>query len=80
MLEAFGLVVSFPPFHAEHFREHALDEVMAQREAASDLASFRGEADFAAGFDANQAIFLEAAQGPSSQRARGPADVPGAQR
>jgi len=62
VLEAFGLVVDFPPLHAEEFREHALDQVMAEGELAGDFAAFGGEADLAAGFDADEAVFFQAAQ------------------
>ena len=63
MFEALGLVVNLPPFHAEHFGEHAFDEVMAEGEFAGDGASGRSEADFAAGGDADEAIFFQAAEG-----------------
>ena len=41
VLQALGLVVNFPPFHAKHFGEHALDQMMAEGELAGDLAAGR---------------------------------------
>ena len=63
VFEALGFVVNLPPFHSKHFGEHALDQMMAERKLAGDLASLSSKADFAAGgVDAHEAIFLEAAQ------------------
>jgi hypothetical protein len=61
VLEALGLVVNFPPFHAEDFGQHAFDEVVAEGEFAGDLASGGGEAEVAVGLDADQAVFFQAA-------------------
>jgi hypothetical protein len=61
VFEALGFVMNLPPFHAEEFGQHAFDEVMAEGELAGDLASGSREADVAVGLDANQAVFLEAA-------------------
>ena len=61
MFQLLGLVVDFPPFHAEKLGEHAFDEMVAQSEFAGDLAAGCGKADVAVGLDTDQAIFFQAA-------------------
>jgi len=63
VFEALGFVVDLPPFHAEEFGQHALDEVMAEREPAGDLAAGGGEAEVAVGLNTDEGIFLQAAHG-----------------
>src|SRR5580704_8772705 len=58
MLQAFGFIVDFEPFHAKHFGQHAFDQVMAESELARDLASGGSEANVAVGLHPNQTIFL----------------------
>ena len=62
MFETLGFIVNFPPFHPEHLTQHPFDQVMTQSELAGDGASGGGEADFAGGTDADEAIFLQAPQ------------------
>ena len=61
MLQAFGLIMHFVPFHAEHFREHAFDQVMAQGELARDFAARRGKTHLAA-LHSHQAVFLKTSE------------------
>jgi hypothetical protein len=42
VFEALGFVVNFVPFHAEYFREHPLDEMVAVQDAIGDIASGSG--------------------------------------
>lgn len=63
VLEALGLVVHLPPFHAEKLRQHAFDKVMTEGEFAGDFATCGGEANVAIGEDADEAVFLETAEG-----------------
>jgi len=58
VLEALGFIVHLPPLHAEKFREHAFDEVMAEGELAGDFAACGGKTDVAVRLDANEGIFL----------------------
>src|SRR5438132_6575421 len=51
----------FVPFHAEHFREHAFDQVMAQGELARDFAARRGKTHLAA-LHSHQAVFLKTSE------------------
>ena len=44
MLQPLGLLVNLVPLHAEHFAQHALDQVVAQRRMVSHFAACRGQA------------------------------------
>ncbi len=63
VLEALGFVVNLPPLHSEEFREHTLDQVMAEGELAGDPASGGCEADVPVGEDADEAVLFKAAEG-----------------
>ena len=43
MFQTFGFIVHFPPFHAEHFRQHSLNQVMPQGQPARDAPTGRRE-------------------------------------
>jgi len=45
MFESFRLVVDLVPGHAEHFRQHAFDQVVTNHCAFGDLPPLRGQAD-----------------------------------
>src|SRR5580700_5264476 len=61
VFQPFGLIVHLPPLHTEEFGQHALDQMMAEGEFASDFAAGGGEAYVAVGLNANQAVFFQAA-------------------
>ena len=63
VFEALGFIVDLPPLHAEEFRQHAFDQVVAEGEFAGDLAAGGGEADVTVGWDANQAVFFQTTHG-----------------
>ena len=58
VLQTFRLVVHLIPFHSENLGEHALDQVVANRQLAGDLSSGSGQANAAAGMHPHQAIFF----------------------
>jgi len=60
MLQALGLVVHPVPFHAEDFRQHALDQVVPHHRPESYLASGRSEFDPAVGAHGDQTVALQA--------------------
>src|SRR5208282_2543678 len=62
VLKPLGLVVNLPPLHAEKFRQHALDEVMPQRELAGDFAAGGVQANLTVGLNADESVFSEPAQ------------------
>jgi len=70
MFQALSLVVHLPPFHAKQFREHALNQVMAQGQLAGDLAPGGGELHAAVGLDAHQGVLFQAAQRHGHRRGR----------
>ena len=65
VLQTLGFVVDLVPLHAEDFREHALDQMVAKTELAGDFAAIRGQAYVSVAAHAHEAVFFQAAHGHS---------------
>ncbi|HYM75632.1 MAG TPA: hypothetical protein VE377_06605 [Candidatus Dormibacteraeota bacterium] len=63
MFQSFHLVVDLVPGHAEHFRQHSFDQMVANHRPLGDFPSLRGQADVPFFFDGDKPIFLQALQG-----------------
>lgn len=68
VFELLGFFMDKVPGHAEDFREHAFDEVVAADEALGDFAARGGEDDDAAVDDADEFVAFEAAEGHGDGR------------
>ena len=62
VFQALSLVVHLVPFHAEHLSEHPLDQMMAKRELACDLASGRRQSHMAVHLHSHESVLFKAAQ------------------
>ena len=62
MLQTLGFIVHLVPRHAEDFVQHALDEVMTNRQPTGNLAAFAGELYSSILTDRHQPITLQTAQ------------------
>ena len=56
MLQALGFFMDFRPLHAEDLVQHALDQVMANRQPPRDLPALTGQVDATFGGDRHQPI------------------------
>ena len=62
MFHLLGFIVDFVPLHAEDFRQHALDQVMAVHHAVGDFTALARERDFTGDRDANQPVAFQTAE------------------
>jgi len=61
VLQLLGFVVDLVPLHAENFRKHAFNQVVALNQTECDLTAFACQCEFAIRVDANQPIATQTA-------------------
>ena len=62
VLQALRLIVDLVPLHAKDLRQHALDQVMAQRSALGDLAAGAGQAHATVALHPHKTILAQPTQ------------------